>query len=171
VADLLLRGNAILHPNKGTDGANHEGGASLIKMPDEKLMLADWTSRTGDAFKGKEQANDTFQQGAKAIYAALSAEAGDYTGTYDAKRWKQAIDYATGGIEKHNGSQIVLPYGWTYDQFKDGLGARAAALAQEGLPLAASADDLRGCRSRTSATAATSSAAARATSSTRAACQ
>jgi hypothetical protein len=171
VADLLLRGNAILHPNKGTDGANHEGGASLIKMPDEKLMLADWTSRTGDAFKGKEQANDTFQQGAKAIYAALSAEAGDYTGTYDAKRWKQAIDYATGGIEKHNGSQIVLPYGWTYDQFKDGSARARPRWRSRACRSRRAPTTCAGCRSRTSATAATSSAAAPATSSTRAACR
>jgi hypothetical protein len=142
VADLILRGNAILHPVKKEDGANHEGGASLIKMPEEKLMLADWTSKTGEAFKGKEKANDLFQQVAKSIYAGLSAEKGDYSGVYDAKRWKQSIDFATGGIDKHNGSEVVLPYGWSYDQFKEGLKARTSVLAAEGKPMATTADEL-----------------------------
>jgi hypothetical protein len=142
VADLALRGNAILHPIRKEDGANHEGGGSLIKMPDEKLMLSDWTSQTGDAFKGKEQANDIHQQVAKSIYAALSAEDGDYSGNYDSKRWKRSIDFATGGIEKHNGAHIVMPYGWSYDQFRDGLVSRVKPLAGTATPASTTADQL-----------------------------
>lgn len=133
VADMILRGNAILHPNKKTDGTDHAGGASLIKMPEEKLMLADWNSKTGDAFKGKEQANDVFQQVARSIYASLSAESGDYSGVYDATRWRGAIALATGGIDKYNGSQIVMPYGWKLEEFKTALSARVQGLKGVGV--------------------------------------
>lgn len=123
VADLILRGQAILSPNKKADGSGHMGGAALIKMPEEKLLLSDWTSATGDAFKGREQAADMFMQTAKAIYAARSAEDGDYSGALDSKRWKAAINLATGGIQTHNGSEIVLPYGMPYDRFQNALQA------------------------------------------------
>lgn len=129
VADLILRGNAILHPQKAV-GQDHEGGKSLIKMPPDKDLLNGWTAQTGEAFKGKEEANDLFQQTARSIYAARAAEDGDFSGNFNAKRWKQSIDFATGGIESHNGSEVVLPYGTSYDKFKDGLAVRAESLAK-----------------------------------------
>lgn len=132
VADLILRGQAILTPNTKTDGSDHQGGRSLIKMPEEKLMLSDWNSVTGDAFKGREQSSDLFQQTAKAIYAAKSAEAGDYSGELDSKRWKQSINLATGGIESHNGSKVVLPYGYGYDRFQDELKVQAERIVKDG---------------------------------------
>jgi len=132
VADLILRGQAILTPNKKTDGSGHEGGQSLIKMPEAKLMLSDWNAVTGDAFKGKEQAGDLFQQTAKAIYAARSAEEGDYSGLIDSKRWKASIMLATGGIESHNGSRVVMPYGLGYDQFQNALKATAESVVKSG---------------------------------------
>ncbi len=132
VADLILRGQAILTPNKKEDGSGHMGGASLIKMPEEKLLLSDWTSATGDAFKGREQAADLFMQTAKAIYAARSAEEGDYSGVIDSKRWKAAINLATGGIESHNGSKIVMPYGVPYDKFQNALQGQVDRIVKDG---------------------------------------
>ncbi|WP_299795901.1 hypothetical protein [Ramlibacter sp.] len=142
VADLMLRGQAILTPNTKTDGSGHEGGRSLVKMPEEKLMLSDFNAVTGDAFKGREQAADLFYQGAKAIYAARSAEDGDYSGVIDSRRWKSAIQLATGGVQSHNGSKIVMPYGMTYDTFQNTLADRTTQLAQTSPPLNASAPDL-----------------------------
>lgn len=135
VADLILRGQAILTPNKKEDGSGHMGGASLIKMPEEKLLLSDWTSVTGDAFKGKEQAADLFMQTAKAIYAARSAEEGDYSGVINSKRWKASINLATGGIESHNGSKIVMPYGVGYDQFQNALQGQVDRIVKDGRAL------------------------------------
>lgn len=144
VADLLLRGQAILTPfTKKEDGTGHEGGKSLIKMPEEKLMLSEFNSTTGDAFKGKEQAMDLFYQCARAIYAAKSAEAGDYSGAIDTKRWQSAIQLATGGIQPHNGARIVMPYGMAYDVFQNTLKSRVDELVKSDPPLAATADDLR----------------------------
>lgn len=132
VADLILRGQAILTPNTKTDGSGHAGGQSLIKMPEEKLMLSDWNSVTGDAFKGKEQASDLFMQTSKAIYAARSAEEGDYSGVINSKRWKSSIMLATGGIEKHNGAEVVLPYGYGYDRFQNELKEQAERIVKDG---------------------------------------
>lgn len=142
VADLILRGQAILTPNKKEDGSGHLGGQSLVKMPDEKLLLSDWIGTTGDAFKGKEQAADLFMQTAKAIYAARSAEEGDYSGALNSKRWSSAIALATGGIGTHNGSQIVMPYGMGYDKFQDRLHEQATRLVQNNGVLNASVQEI-----------------------------
>lgn len=132
VADLILRGQAILTPNKKEDGSGHMGGQSLIKMPEEKLLLSYWNSETDDAFKGKEQAADLFLQTSRAIYAARSAEEGDYSGVLNSKRWKSAISLATGGIQSHNGSSIVMPYGMAYDKFQNALQAQAEQIVKAG---------------------------------------
>lgn len=143
VADLILRGQAILTPNRKEDGTGHMGGTSLVKMPEAKLMLPEWNNTTGSAFKGREQAADLFMQTARAIYAARSAETGDYSGILDAGRWRAAIQLATGGIQRHNGAEIVMPYGMAYDKFRDGLQARADALVKAGGVLNATSADLQ----------------------------
>lgn len=143
VADLILRGQAILAPNPKEDGKDHPGGKALIPMPEEKLMLSEWNSATGDAFKGKEQAADLFHQTAKAIYAARSAEEGDYSGVISVKRWKSAIALATGGIGDHNGAQIVMPYGVEIDTFRDRLKASSEALVKTYAPPATTPRDLQ----------------------------
>lgn len=140
VAELILRGQAILTPNTKTDGSGHAGGPSLIKMPSNELMLSEWNAETGKAFQGKEQAADLFMQTARAIYAARSAESGDYSGILDTNRWRSAINLATGGIQSHNGEKLVMPYGLGYDQFQNRLKAQAPALAK--LALNVTADEL-----------------------------
>ncbi len=142
VADLMLRGQAILSPNTKEDGKGHEGGRSLVKMPEEKLMLSDFNAASGEAFRGKEQAMDLFYQTSKAIYAARSAEVGDYSGVIDSNRWKAAIQLATGGIDGHNGAKIVLPYGMARDVFQNTLKQRVEALAAARPPVGANAADL-----------------------------
>ena len=132
VADLILRGQAILTPNTKEDGSGHMGGRALLKMPEEKHLLSDWNAKTGDAFKGKEQSADLFMQTAKAIYAARSAESGDYSGVIDSKRWASSIDLATGGIQSHNGAKIVMPYGMAYDQFQNALKVHADRIVKDG---------------------------------------
>lgn len=130
VADLILRGQEILNPNKKEDGKPAKGG--LLQMPDEKLLMQDFSSYERDAFAGKEQARNVFYQSAKAIYAAKSVEEGDYSGVINSRRWDSAMELATGGIEKYKGRAIVMPYGVKYGDFKDGLKPRLASLAGSG---------------------------------------
>lgn len=124
VADLMLRGQEILNPNKKEDGKPARG--SLLQMPDEKLLMQDFSSYERDAFAGKEQARNVFYQSAKAIYAAKSVEEGDYSGVINSRRWDSAMELATGGIEKYKGRAIVMPYGVKYGDFKDGLKERVS---------------------------------------------
>lgn len=127
-ADLILRGQAILTPpNAKEDGSGHMGGKALLKMPEAKRMLADWNAITGSAFVNSEKSADLYMQTARAIYAARSAEDGDYSGVLDGSRWEAAIQLATGGIQSHNGARIVLPYGQPYSQFRDYINTTAPA--------------------------------------------
>lgn len=50
------------------------------------------------------------------------------------------MEIATGGIETHNGTNIVLPWGYPYDRFRNELKQRAGQLAPEAT--GASAEDL-----------------------------
>lgn len=141
VADLILRGHAILNPAKNADGSDHMGGKSLLKMPADKDMLPEWTNDTGAAFKGKEQASDLYYQGALSIYAALAAERGQYDGVLNTDLWKAAIRLSTGGVEKVNGSEIVMPYGVTRDDFQAGLASRAADIVKKKLVVGVKSPD------------------------------
>lgn len=140
VADLILRGHAILNPPQKEDGGQHIGGKSLVKMPkDDELRLA-FSSYVGEAFKDKERAKDVIWQAAREIYAARTAEEGDDSGNLSAVRWRSAMELASGGIESHRGAKIVLPWGVPYDSFRDGLRARAEAVAPQAVR--ATADEL-----------------------------
>lgn len=130
VAESILRGQALLRPNKHEDG-KPEGG-KLWPMPPEKDMDKVFNSTERDAFAGHGQLRSTYLQTAKAIYADLSNQAGDASGVLDGKRWDQAIQQATGGIEKYKGRGVLMPWGYTYGQFVDGLAQRTEIIAASG---------------------------------------
>lgn len=130
VADLILRGNALLRQDTKEDGK--PAGGKLLPMPKEEEMQRGFAGYERNAYAGKEQARNVAYQTAKAIYAAKSSEQGDYSGTFDSKRWAEAMSMATGKIESHKGSHIVMPYGLDYGTFKDGLKTRAADLIAAG---------------------------------------
>lgn len=126
LSDLILRGQGLLAPNRKEDGK--PSGGTLIKMPADKDLDTAFASYEGNAFAGKEQARNAYVQSAKAVYAALSSDEGDQTGVLNSGRWQTAMRLATGGIEKHNGRSIVLPYGADYSDFRRGLDERAKTL-------------------------------------------
>ena len=130
VADLILRGNALLRQDTKEDGK--PAGGKLLPMPKEEELQRGFAGYERNAYAGKEQARNVAYQTAKAIYAAKSSESGDYSGTFDGKRWAEAMSMATGKIESHKGSHIVMPYGLDYGTFKDGLKQRSAALVAAG---------------------------------------
>jgi len=131
LADVILRGQQALRPNKKEDGSPGKGG--LLPMPKDDLLLREFESYARDAFAGHEQARNAYLQTARAIYAAKAVEAGDFTGNLDSSRWREAMQLATGGIEKVNGKRVVLPWGHTKAQFEDGLDARVKRVVDAGV--------------------------------------
>jgi hypothetical protein len=142
VADLILRGNALLRPDTKEDGK--PAGGKLLPMPKEEDMQRGFASYERNAYAGKEQARNVAYQTAKAIYAAKASEQGDYSGDLNSRRWAEAMSMATGKVESHKGSHIVMPYGMDYGTFKDGLKTRSIALIASGqLPAGFTPEKLR----------------------------
>lgn len=130
VADLILRGNSLLRQDTKADGKPGKGG--LLAMPKEEELQRGFASYEKNAYAGKEMARNVAYQTAKAIYAAKASEEGDYSGDFNEDRWASAMSMATGKIESHKGRNIVMPYGWEYGTFKDGLKQRSADLIASG---------------------------------------
>ena len=130
-ADLMLRGQSILQPSKKADGKPDGGG--LYPLPPETDLRMRFDGYVREAFSGKPEARNAHYQAAKAIYAALSVDAGDRDSkVLDADRWEQAITQAIGPIEKYQGRRIVMPHGYTYDLFRDGLRQRLENVVSSG---------------------------------------
>lgn len=130
VADYILRGQQLLRQDTKEDGK--PSGGKLIPMPKEEDLSRGFAGLEGNAFAGREQARNAYYQAAKSIYAAKSAEEGDYSGEFNGKRWDTAMNLATGGIDSYKGRSIVLPYGVKIGDFKDGLKQRIPALIASG---------------------------------------
>ncbi len=127
-ADLMLAGQKLLRPQRKEDGTPDQG--KLWPMPSDTDLRKNFQSYEKDAFAGKPGARNAMFQAAKAIYAKMSSDEGDATGVLKPSRWEEAIRLSTGGIEKYNGRAVVLPYGQSYDQFRDNLSQRVGALAE-----------------------------------------
>ena len=131
LAELLIEGHAILNPNKKADGTPDTG--KLLPMPSEQKMRLDFDSQTRDAYAGVPAARSAAYQSAKAVYAALSAKAGDKdTQTLDSSRWQESIRLAVGDIQTWNGKNTILPPGHDYSRFKDGLYQRIDSVLASG---------------------------------------
>lgn len=133
VADLMLRGQSILHPKGNDDGSPNKG--KLWPMPqgkDEGTMRTMFVQQVGDAYAGMPKAQSDLFQAAQAIYAAKVSDKGDATGVLDADTWRSAITLATGGVDKYNGKSTVLPWGMPYKDFKNQVEARISAIAASG---------------------------------------
>lgn len=118
-ADLMLRGQQILRPSKNTDG---KPDGALLPMPPENDMRAEFDNQIREVFAGKAEQRNAHYQATKAIYAALSLDAGDKdTKIFDDDRFAQAMELAIGQIENYQGRRIVLPPNMDYGQFRDGV--------------------------------------------------
>lgn len=130
-ADLLLRGQSILRPSTKTDGK--PDGSSLLPMPEEKDMRARFDSVVRDAFAGRGEARNAHYQAARAAYAALSVDAGDRdTKVLNNDRWEKAIETAIGKVENYRGRRVMLPTGYDFSQFRDGVQERLNDAAASG---------------------------------------
>ncbi len=130
-ARLMVRGQQILRPPTKADGKPDTG--SLLPMPPETDLRLGFDSYIRDAFAGRAEARNAHYQAAKAVYAALSVDAGDRdTKVLDGGRWEQAMTIAIGPVEKYQGRRVVMPSGYDYSMFRDGLRQRIDELAASG---------------------------------------
>jgi len=127
----MLRGESILNPNRKEDGK--PDGGELLPLPSPEQMRKAFDDKIRDAFAGMASARSDHFQAARAIYAALSVDAGDRdTSVLDRDRWDQAIDMATGGVQRYRGRNLLMPYGFDLSQFADGLARRVEDLLETG---------------------------------------
>jgi hypothetical protein len=129
VAQLMLRGEALLNPTAAD--RKEDGKATKITMPKERDLVAGFENVMGDAYRARPDAFNVAMQGARAVYAALAAEDGDYSGEYKAGRWQRAVELATGGATDFNGAKVARPYGMRDDEFKDAVFSRLGELVAQ----------------------------------------
>lgn len=132
VSDLIFSGQSILRPNRKEDGQTKGGLWPMPKGADEKTMDTMFRDAEGNAFAGLERVRSDYQQTARAIYAKLTVDAGDSSGTLNPDRWRQSIKLATGGFTEIKGKRVMLPYGHDEASFRDGLRQRVDALVESG---------------------------------------
>lgn len=114
VGDLILKGTELIEKKQIT----------MPKAADRRSMEQVFDEETEGVFVGKESARNSFFETAWAIYAARSAEEGEVSsGDYTGKRWKAAINMATGGVVEYNGANVIPPYGMDEDTFEKKAGA------------------------------------------------
>ena len=128
-ADLMLAGQAILHPTRKDDGQPDKG--KLWPMPADTDLRKAFQSYEQDAFSSRPQLRSGMYQSALSIYAAKSAQTGDASGVLDQGRWEESMRLATGGITNYRGRGLILPYGYTEGQFKESLGRRVEDMVEK----------------------------------------
>ncbi|WP_059244414.1 hypothetical protein [Escherichia albertii] len=108
-AQIILEGNPA---RKGADGAKG------IAMPKDSDMRTAFSEYVGDAFAGDTQGAESAYQVALDYYAGKSQRAGDISGSYNDRLFKEAMSVATGGIYDYQGmGKIMLPWGMSPDRF------------------------------------------------------
>jgi hypothetical protein len=130
VSQLMIRGESILNPSAGDK--KQDGKGSAFKLPSDKDLRQGFEAQMGDAYRGREDAHTIALQSAKAVYAALSVDEGDYSGEFRTARWQTAVNLATGGATAFNGAKVVRPYGMREDDFKNAVYTEMGRLAASG---------------------------------------
>lgn len=131
-AALIARGQGYLNPPKKADG--QPLGGKLIELPPDGKFEAEFSSKTENAFAGNQQARSASLQAVRAAYAALASDKGGETAlkTVDSDLFEKAMDAVIGKPQAINGRTVILPYGYTTGQFKDGLAIRLDDLKAKG---------------------------------------
>ena len=127
-ADLILKGEAYLNP-PGQDAK------PLVRLPTDTNMARSFDDITGDLYASKPQARGMAYDNTRRIYAALSADEGEFTqeaSEVSSKRMKRAIEIATGGIGEYKGAPVVLPRGMDEGTFTSRVEARLLEASQAG---------------------------------------
>lgn len=131
-AALIARGQSYINPRAGEDGK--PAGGKLIALPPPAEFERVFADKVGDAFAGRQEARSGHLQAFTAAYAALASDKGGETAlkTLDSTLADQAFEKVLGRAETWNGRKVVLPFGYTYGQFKDGMRLRVSELRDNG---------------------------------------
>jgi hypothetical protein len=113
---LMLAGERILNPGKDAKG---QDGKPTFPMPKDQDIRLAFNSQAGDAFAGNPEAYQVSYQAAKAAYAGLVSQKGDYSGNLNDGLLKEAIQRTTGGVADINGGRVVKPWGMDDSTFKN----------------------------------------------------
>lgn len=134
LATRLLRGESMLNPPPGAkadDGKPHRGVMS-IKENDFELQFNGLAQNTFSG-PGAAGVRNTYYQAARAVYADLSADAGDFKGDVNATRARKAWEMVTGGGSvDFNGSRVLAPLGMGADGLKPAVYAEFSRLRAAG---------------------------------------
>jgi hypothetical protein len=122
-AGLMLAGERILNPGKDAKG---QDGKPTFPMPKDADIRLKFNSMAGDAFAGNQEAYQIAYQAARATYAGLVAQKGDYSGALNDGILKEAIQRSTGGVADINGARVVKPWGMDDSTFKNVVKAEFA---------------------------------------------
>jgi hypothetical protein len=115
-AALVLEGAALLNPPK-------DSGAKPFPLPKDSDRRFALNDATGSAFAAAPEARESVRQGVDAVYAALSAQAGDYSGVLDSERYRDAVEKVTGGVVRINGAEVIKPHRMPEHEFRNALDA------------------------------------------------
>lgn len=114
VAERLTRGEELINPGK-------EGVKAKMPMPTKKDFGPDFNDYAGSVYKDFPDSASEAYQATVAYYASLSAEDGDYSGTFNSERYEKALEQTLGKVEAVNGGDILLPWGMNEDAFLSAL--------------------------------------------------
>ncbi|HBQ8853208.1 TPA: transglycosylase SLT domain-containing protein [Klebsiella variicola subsp. variicola] len=138
-SERILQGYRALSPS----AQDKKSGVTPITIPSDQKMQESFNDLAGDAFPMSSQERQRAYGLFKSAYAGEllnnpdldSGDRADAAKSIDDKIAKKAILYATGGVLKYRGTDVVAPYGMGEDDFKLKMdNARAEAFKGLGSP-------------------------------------
>ena len=117
VATMIIQGEAILNPSKA---AKKEDGKPVnMVMPKEQDLRSPFNTAVGKAFVNQGDSADVAYGSVKAYYAAKMVQLGDYSGEFNSKAMKEAIEAVTGGGSEFRDTMVIRPWGMDDAAFKN----------------------------------------------------
>ena len=117
VATMIIQGEAILNPSRA---AKKEDGKPVnMVMPKEQDLRGPFNNAIGKAFTNQGDSADVAYASVKAYYAAKMVQLGDYSGDFNSKAMKEAIEAVTGGGSEFRDTMVIRPWGMDDGAFKN----------------------------------------------------
>ena len=127
-ADKILKGESYLNPPG-------EGAKPLVRLPTAAAFERKFDDLTGEAYVASPRVRGMDLDNTRRVYAALSAEAGDYTQDpedVDGERMQKALEIATGGVGEYADAMVILPRGMPEAELRQRVQERLLELNRAG---------------------------------------